>query len=329
MSGRVRVIWIFLFVLLMGFSANAQGLPVGEALSGSRIDWSPDANWLALSTDQSVQIVDPTSQEVVNQLPEILRFVTDVQWSPDATRLAIAAGLEVQIWEQPWNSRNARMILSLRAPPSPADYPIIAVDWHPDGSELLVVVPSDVHIFDVATGRIIETFNSNPTPNLAAAWNADGSKLALGNITGGIIVLDEATGDAESADVFDYSAIFAIEWRPDGSELAVGTGSGTLQLLSLTPFLTGNLTYGILTENPIWLAWNPYYENLVAISTLNGTLYIFDVESAQQIEIIETGATISSMVWSPDGSQFAYGTDVTPLTLIVILPEGSLEGDSE
>jgi WD40 repeat protein len=323
MKIRLIPLVVFLVFIVVQVPAYTQGLLLADEIPGAQISWHPDGTMLAVSDDLTVQIIDATTRQPINNLSDFAELVTDVKWSPDGNKLAIATRFSVQVWEHPWSTVDAQLVLNIQIPIiiSPEiDYGILAVDWHPDPAQnqLLGVTPPGVTVWDSNTGQTIQTFPPSPGELLSATWSPDGSKVALGEITGRIYVYSFMTQESEMAEVFDYSAIDSIAWKPDDTMIAAGTSSGRVQLLTLEPFLGGAGTLDMPTVNIVALDWNPIVGELLATGDTEGNLAIWSLSPRSRIvhETQQAGA-VASVVWSPDGSQLAYsdaqgGVEIIP-----------------
>ncbi len=309
---RNSILLLLILLLLTQPIVSTQELPVGDAISGARMSWSPDGTKLALSDQQTVQIIDGSTRQRLHTLPPFEGFVNDIKWSPDGTKLAVATQSEVQIWEQPWRVGDAKRILSIPAPTLniDLDYGISTLAWNPNSNrnQLLGVTPPSVTVWDTLTGQIVHTFPPDPGELLSAAWNPDGTKVALGEITGIIHVYNFVTDEYEAgARVFDRYAIFSIAWNADGTRIAAGTGSGHIELFVIDNFVTNNATIYTSNQDIVTVAWNPN-NHLVASGSVDGHLAVWDTRTTQPLLEIQHDGAIPSVAWSPDGTQLAYTT---------------------
>ncbi|QPC81353.1 PD40 domain-containing protein [Phototrophicus methaneseepsis] len=291
--------------LLTGSLTRSQGLPLGQDIDGARLDWRPDDMMLAITDSQMVEIIDSTNRQSINILPSAGNYITDVEWSPDGTKLAISSDCNIEIWNQPWDSANAQLERTLQAPNDSPISGIVTLSWHPSGNMLLGVKPEFVHIWDVSNGQLLRTFSPNPTPVLSASWSPDGSMIALGYLTGTILIEDLSTGALESLEIYDRYAIRSLAWNNVDEYLAAGTASGIIQLMYLDNFLAGAGTIETGIENIVAMDWHPT-TSLLATSSPDGTVAIWNTDNLQMVLRIDTGYPIPSIKWNSNGDKLAY-----------------------
>jgi WD40 repeat protein len=210
--------------------------------------WSPDGAYLAGGSYQRIQIWDFQSGE--------LRLAMDVAgtrfgclaWSPDGTRLA--AGEQATAYVRAWQVGDA---LAAGATTAPQVFRAAANDanqslaWSPDGSRLAVGGYNDslgstswlrVKIFN-RDGSLLKNLEVDSYWGAATslAWSPDGSLLAAGSESGGLVVWDTASWELRAAFYYahaphpsNWRGVTALAWSPDGALLASAGGDGVVRI---------------------------------------------------------------------------------------------------
>ena len=139
-------------------------------------------------------------------------------------------------------------------------------------------------------------------------WHPAGDLIAVGGTLGLWLYDNELT---ELAHLPETGEIITLLWSPNGNQLATLSRSKVIQLwdITLNPYAV-NLIYTLAldTEGSIRteLAWSPN-SNYLAILTDNGAEIFDTVDGTSTLHIPEL---ISSLAWSPDGTQLAGGVNL-------------------
>jgi WD40 repeat protein len=64
---------------------------------------------------------------------------------------------------------------------------------------------------------------------MALAFNPDGSRIAVGGLSGEIPIYDTETGARVAACAADQAGVFVLRFRPDGKQLAAGGFDGKVR----------------------------------------------------------------------------------------------------
>lgn len=289
----------------------------GAASYEANAYWSPDGQRLAVVSDSNnIDIWDINSGERVTTLddPDYLMFRAD--WSPDGTRIATSAddGMST-VWGANWQPQ-----FRLEG---------IGALWSPDGRQI-VTYGARFFVWDTGTGELLyaegspESFFNLYQP---MAWSPDGMRLAIGDASGTISILDAADGTKQVEWAGHDDTITVINWSPDGSRLV--TGSGNLNDVDASAdasalvwdTVSGELVWTLSPDSAtpiINAAWSP---DATAILTSNfDGVDVFDAQTGD----IKTGFSGFAPRWSPDSASILVGSTVSNQAAIHDAKSGQL-----
>jgi WD40 repeat protein len=143
--------------------------------------------------------------------------VFSVAFSHDGRSLATGGNESAQLWE----ARTGKERFSLKCANN-----VSAVAFSPDGQRLATAGgvyfqrPKEMTVWDVATGKALYTVSGEPFWPNSVDWSPDGRRLAVGSFSGGVKVIDTASGQVVLTLPFKYN-VARVAFSPDGARLYV------------------------------------------------------------------------------------------------------------
>ena len=283
--------------------------------------WSPSGTELAVGTWYgAIQIVDTHGQILRILQKESGAPILALAWSPDGHYIASGdhAGLAII-----WDAETGKQVTSFPNLGSVDD-----LAWHPDGTQLAISSWSweCVTIFDTTTGdAVFETIVSEAR---SVAWSPDGNLLAIGSFNAVEIWAPDTSPDQPvkilSTDSI-YIYVLDLTWSFDQTRIASAQAysGGDRYSINLWDVNTGELisTYEVSQEGVSFSAsWSPDNRYLASAST-GGIVRVWDTASGQTVEIIQEDTRLFEVDWSPDGTEFVYGTEGGVANTILFLRE--------
>jgi WD40 repeat protein len=160
--------------------------PIAQAVA-----WSPDGSTFVIATTRTIDIYDAESHEQVDSI-EIGQTTRDIRYDPQGKLLAIA--LEdgsLQLWD--FSQRNRLALIECLDLQCGEDLsPDIAFNF--DGSLLAIAIEQTVFLYDIPSGKMIQTYPGLLDSVTSIEFNPQGDLLM---IAAGrkIVIRDLTTGD--------------------------------------------------------------------------------------------------------------------------------------
>jgi WD40 repeat protein len=190
------------------------------------------------------------------------------------------------------------------------------ISWSPDGRYIAVAGGSSgcdpenketeyaVRIVDALTGDIVNRFVGHNCRLVSIDWSPDGSKIVSSSYDGLSFIWDVETGELIQYGRFGVEIGVGVFWNPDSTMIAsIGSGGKNAFVWSAE---TGKILFALPEHQDFTtsVVWNPTGTRL-ATSALDNTIRIWDVETQEEILLLEAESQIYWVDWSPDGSSLA------------------------
>jgi WD40 repeat protein len=139
-------------------------------LRGERVlAWSPDGNHIATVIPSGDMVVwEITTQQIIATFDVNDTQISQLAWSPEGTQIAsISRNREVVIWD-----------ISTQSPLNVLHHPqaITSIAWSPVENILLSVSASEINVWDIDTGQVLQTIPTIDVRQLA--WQPTGERFA-------------------------------------------------------------------------------------------------------------------------------------------------------
>ena len=216
------------FDVLKGHKAAITALafaPNGELIStasdGAALAWKISPEWKLERTIGASEGKSPFADRV-----------NAVAFSPEGKLLATGGGAPSRGGEiELWDAATGRLV---REVPNPHTDAVLALEFSPDG-KLLASGAADkmARILDVATGKIVRSFEGHTHHVLALSWSADGRTLATAGADNLVKIWDAATGDRKKNIEGYEKEVTGVRFAGTGSELVTSSGDNKVRRVGL------------------------------------------------------------------------------------------------
>ena len=216
---------------------------IQNAYYAARLAWSPNGQWLAISTGSDVRLHRTGNGQQLRILEPVCRAALSVAWRPATNELALSCfdgtielytvgGTEYEVLTE-------RKILGavqrwmFTHPDRRYTFNSHSLAFSPDGSLIAQVLADRVTILESLTGVVVKEF----TPQVPAApangsggffdniaWSTDASMLALTGYKRRLSLYSASTGEFLRG-FGGPSTPSAVQFSPDASMLVTGYGS--------------------------------------------------------------------------------------------------------
>jgi WD40 repeat protein len=326
---RLAIVVMGLYLLVLGlFVAQAQEdvAPIETAY----VAWSPDGNYLAIGGLSEVNIVDATTEQVINSFPVSRIRTAPVSWSANGQQIGFSIGDgNFQIWSNPTTVPKLEMTID--------DYVgSKAIDWHPDNQIIALSDLESTNFWDITNQISIKRVSTEYTAFgvWSLDWNQQGNMVLIGDGRFvGLYNYETATFETTFGiepflnryQEYINPVAFSVAWSPSEAQIAVGSDDA-VRVLNLSDYVNepyvmlGYDSYFYGHEGDVYsVSWHPG-EQYLASGGEDGTIRIWDVTTGEQVHIIEfpENTFVRSVAWSPDGSQLAYGSPDGELEVILV-----------
>ena len=292
------------------------------------VAFSPDGMKFASgSMDKTIKLWEVSTGKNMSTLTGHTDRVESIAFSPDGTKLAsgsqdetvrlwdVSTGANINILGKIDNTSAAVQMLQIFSGRGPSSTqrksPVTSVAFSPDGTILASgEINGMVKLWEVSTGRNINTFRGSGALSKSVAFSPDGTQLAS-STSGGyetVEIWEVSTGKIINTIAGHLDGVDSIAFSPDGTKLA--TGLSVSQGVKLWEIETGKqvATFSEKMGSVMSVAFSPDGATLASTPGALGRIKLWDVETGKNIATLQgRKGWVYSVVFSPDGTQFASG----------------------
>ncbi len=240
-------------------------LVAGAPAALNALTLSADGKTLAgYSGDRSIYLWDAESGKEKGSLKNEQAFNPTLALSADGSLLAIASpNVPVRLWDV----AAAQELRQLGAPPTPAGplapapFPPVVfrgltqMAFSPDARTLVTASGWELVVWEVATGRDRMRM-ARPTMQVGrVAISPDGGLLAVGTMTGAVLLLDATDGWELSQFSGPAGGVTALTFAPDGKTLASAGGDGTALIWDVKEWTGRKIPTAELAPDKLSASW--------------------------------------------------------------------------
>ncbi|KAF8339184.1 WD repeat-containing protein 61 [Cantharellus anzutake] len=198
---------------------------------------------------------------------------------------------------------------------------IYGVKWLPNDTVVSVSADGKASQWNASDGAVIHSLPPHPLALTSLSTDAEGNRALINSIEGTISLWDLTSGEVVGKrETFDQAksgidAAWSVSLHPQGGNYASTGASGTLRISSADPESFGNIlqTLSPRTDGRNKFGLHAKYSpsgKLVGISTEQGAVYVFDVESKAVVHSFSSHATsVRSLSWSADSQLLCSASD--------------------
>jgi WD40 repeat protein len=277
------------------------------------VAWSPNGRLLASGgRDQTVQVWDVETGDLVMLYEGHKDAVYAVAWSPDSTTIA-SGGRDQTV--QVWDVETGEPFLTYYG----HAHSVYALAWSSDGTRIASGSrDKTVQVWDPTSGDLVFIPPSPAATTVyAVAWSPQDRFLAVASRGVNIYLWkrDEEWNKEWGMFLSCYEGhaedVYAVAWSPDGKYIASAGFDKTVQVWEFDSARL-LLTYADHLEYVRAVAWSPAGE-LIASASRDGTVQVWDPTSGRTISAFrDHDRPVYTVAWSPSAAQETPLEDALP-----------------
>ena len=216
-------VWLINPDKLSMLQQNALGGPeINVTGNVSSLVYSPDSNWLGISTDEGYVLVYHLTNHTLRTF-SASGATRDISFTADSTQLLVSQpGGNVDAWNLVTQEQTVSFAGGLEN----------VASLTANSSQVALGVEDKIEILNANGEKITEI--DSPGDHTLLAFNADGSMLASSNSTGFIEIWKLENGAASLVGSIQKESVVSMAFNPTGTQLAVGTTSTVYLIDPLT-----------------------------------------------------------------------------------------------
>ncbi|CEL03494.1 WD40-repeat-containing domain protein [Aspergillus pseudodeflectus] len=182
-----------------------------------------------------------------------------------------------------------------------ANGPVIDAIW---AGEKAVVASATGAVKVFEGGNEVASFNSHAGAATGLALHATGDIVASVGADKSYVLYDLTT-NAVIGQNFSDASLLSVQFHPDGHLLAAGGSDGQIKIYDVK---TGSAAANFQLAGPVKQVF--FSENgtfLAAVTENSTTVSIWDLRSAKEVKVLETGSQVDSIYWDYTGQFILTG----------------------
>jgi len=287
----------------------------GHKSSISSISYSPDGKIIASgSSDHTIRLWDALSKKVLRSFEGHTRDITSISFSPDSKTL-VSASKDMAI--RTWEVASGKELLKYQDSKCDGFVTIAVltdpcVGFSPNGKVFASTnwYQSAVHLRDVTTGKIIQSFTGNSGIGEAGitaqfSFSPDGKTLAVADKFT-IRLYDILSGEEIRNYQGHTKPLRKITFSADGKIIAAASQDTTVRLWDVSSAKELYTLKGH-TESVGSISFSPD-NRTIASGSSDGSVRLWDVSSGQCLHILTGGEnSVLTVGWDPTGQWLITG----------------------
>jgi WD40 repeat protein/tRNA A-37 threonylcarbamoyl transferase component Bud32 len=300
---------------LLAMARNDGAVLLGDAASGAvvatlaghegdvrRLAFSPDGHYLASTGyENTLRVWQVDSGELLHVFGETGELVSDVAFSPDSARVAAGGASALRVWDVASGRPEAVRL-------GHAEF-VDAVAFTPDGKRILTASQDQtVKIWDARPLEEPPLLATSDYELASVAISADGQRLAVGDVAGGLRILEMPSGTESSRVRVHKGGIWALAFSHSGCCLASGGDDGSVCIWNDPGELPVRTMQ--VPQAQVWcLAWAPDDERM-ASGHSDGAVRIWNVSTGQLTRTIDAHeGNVLTVLFTRDGASLITAGD--------------------
>ncbi|MEM7342752.1 MAG: WD40 repeat domain-containing protein [Chloroflexota bacterium] len=296
--------------LLDAQSGDVRHTLPGHGFGTTDLSWHPEQGWLASAgQDGEVKVWDVVNGSKLWSQPGGAAWVEHVAWNPTGDLLASAAGRELRLWDGQGNLLHQY-----------ADHPstIASLGWRPASKEVATIGYGGITLHDLEQPEKARLFEWKGS-SLVLSWSPDGKYIATGDQDSTVHFWYSDSG--QHLQMWGYATkVRELSWNHTSRYLATG-GSSSVVVWDCAGKGPEGSTPKMLEQHESLLTMLAYQNRgkLLASACQDGLVVLWQPNRNQNaLSHINFDGLVSQIVWSPNDSYLAVGTEFGDVALLRI-----------